>query len=724
MTLFIRRAVVVTCVFMSFVENVSATGDIESPWDYLVMSDWHGAEFYAHSPGSQSDLYKKQLVTLTGIHDKFGGDLVILPGDTNDGKWFRTEWINKFFPGLPPKEAVWKGGINCYSTIKSLFAESGYETFFLAIGDHELGDNYWGPKSDKTDSLPEYRQSFAKALYMHPESGEYLFKNDFIGNAPPTPYDTEFEYTSFARLHKNVLFVTVDSFYQITRERDFLDRKNGLGGEGTVTGDVAGSHLEWFEFVLSEAQKDDGIKHIIVQSHLPVLQPVRKVQSSSMFLDRAEDSEFWKIMVKYGVDAYFAGEVHTETASKDATSDLVQVVSRALSMESFLKVTVTDNSLAIVSMKERGKKIRTVKKFKPFGTLVIDKSAEKTKISSTGNLELLDISKPLIHFTFEEISPIYERRIDGLTGKKRIRPWNVIMKGVDLFEAMHNQGAFKQQYDAQIGGLKLADKGLLGKAGIFNGSETRMGILSYGPHIGGNVISYSIWFKTSAEGERIMLHFGPAWGTSPKKDLLFTLIMNNGTPNLYSREDSVLKPSTDTGLNDGLWHQVAVSMPHQSCQLSEVKMFIDGLLTQTASKNGSSELFFVNYGQVSVGGFGYSATSNSNFPKWKNFQGEIDEVKVWGRPIWRNDLRESPMKEFVATEGMKCITGSGDFNTQMFTRRNVRQCVKKCNRTVPCMGYQTKKKRNGKIKCTLFMNNKPSINERIYIKGASCARLA
>jgi hypothetical protein len=50
-----------------------------------------------------------------------------------------------------------------------------------------------------------------------------------------------------------------------------------------LTGDVAGSHLEWFEYVIQEAEKDLTIRLIIVQAHLPILNPVRKVASSAMF---------------------------------------------------------------------------------------------------------------------------------------------------------------------------------------------------------------------------------------------------------------------------------------------------------------------------------------------------------------------------------------------------------------------------------------------------------
>ena len=48
---------------------------------------------------------------------------------------------------------------------------------------------------------------------------------------------TEYENTFFAYIHKNTLFVTVDTF-QIVGEgtSDCIDRKNDKGGGGAITG--------------------------------------------------------------------------------------------------------------------------------------------------------------------------------------------------------------------------------------------------------------------------------------------------------------------------------------------------------------------------------------------------------------------------------------------------------------------------------------------------------
>jgi len=47
----------------------------------------------------------------------------------------------------------------------------------------------------------------------------------------------------------------------------------------------------------------------VVQAHLPILEPVRTINSSGMFFDKGENSQFFKAMQQFNVDVYFAGEV-------------------------------------------------------------------------------------------------------------------------------------------------------------------------------------------------------------------------------------------------------------------------------------------------------------------------------------------------------------------------------------------------------------------------------
>jgi hypothetical protein len=72
---------------------------------------------------------------------------------------------------------------------------------------------------------------------------------------------------------------------------------------------ITGEQVVWLDAVLSEARQLPQVKHIFVQSHVPVLHPVKKTRSSGQMLENEERSDFWKVLRKYSVDVYFTGEV-------------------------------------------------------------------------------------------------------------------------------------------------------------------------------------------------------------------------------------------------------------------------------------------------------------------------------------------------------------------------------------------------------------------------------
>jgi hypothetical protein len=189
---------------------------------------------------------------------------------------------------------------------------------------------------------------------------------------------------------------------------------NGLGGEGTITCDVDGAHLDWFENVLVEARKDETIRHIFVQAHVPILQPVRKVKTSGQFMDGAEKSKFWKIMNQYGVDIYFAGDVHSSTASisKDPKSTVVQIISRGNPFNHFLHIYTNYTVIDVTLYNEVGPKGKLNTNYTEYGRLTIDKSSPtNVNIESMGELELVDPESELIRFDFEEIVPLGTRQV-------------------------------------------------------------------------------------------------------------------------------------------------------------------------------------------------------------------------------------------------------------------------------------------------------------------------
>lgn len=347
----------------------------EEPWRFINLADWHGAEIYVQ-PNIFPGMAEENLAGLKMLKENYGGELVILPGDSNRRHWDTRFFIAQFKPGLTPEQSILQAGALCYSGMVNAFEEAGYSKLLMAVGDHEVGDNPWPPGEAVSRCQPQFREAFAKVFNIHPD-GQFIYDKP-IGKAPSRPLGTPYETTSYAYQHKNVLFVTLDVFHQVAPNK-------AIGRQGSVTGAVVGKHLEWLDHVLSEARKDASIKHIFVQSHLPVLQPVRRVNSSGMLMDDEMESDFWKTMRKHDVDIYFAGEVHSNTATKDPKSDLVQVVTRGRWVNNFATVDVTDDEIDITLYNQISRKASDGK-FEVYGKLVIDKSGEKKRSAMRASL--------------------------------------------------------------------------------------------------------------------------------------------------------------------------------------------------------------------------------------------------------------------------------------------------------------------------------------------------
>ena len=142
MQMFQLSSAFLTCAALTLLLTEHAGA--EEVWSFITLADWHGAEEYARKPGIETKNWENKLGTLKYIKEIYGRDtsldLMLLPGDSNNGKWDIPEFINKLDPSLTPQEAVLQAGRNCYSTMKSLFSQGGFDTLLMAVGDHELGE--------------------------------------------------------------------------------------------------------------------------------------------------------------------------------------------------------------------------------------------------------------------------------------------------------------------------------------------------------------------------------------------------------------------------------------------------------------------------------------------------------------------------------------------------------------------------------------------------------
>ena len=570
---------------------MQSTVRAEEPWRFINLADWHGAEKYVYSnrlagrPDSNVDSLKM-------LKENYGGELVMLPGDACRGHWDTDQFIKSFNPALTPAEAILQAGALCYAGMVNAFNEAGYSKLLMAVGDHEVGDNPWPPGTAVSKHQAEFREAFANVFNVNPDGGQFIYDKP-IGEAASRPLGTKYEATSYAYQHKNVLFVTVDVFHQ-----EDPDKKIGM--QGTVTGAVTGKHLAWLDHVLSEAGKDASIKHIFVQAHLPVLQPVRRINSSGMLMDGEMESDFWKTMRKHNVDIYFAGEVHSNTVTKDPKSDLVQVVTRGRWLNNFATVDVTDDEIDITLYNQIAPK-PSDGKYEVYGRLVVDKSAEKKTFRDEGEFAFLDREARMIHFDFEENFAFKDRQVLGFSLRQGGNPFKseIAIEGVICDRSFANLGSYGHNYDAQNGNIVLVD-GPRGKAGVFN-PNSQMAIYGAGPHAHGNMVSYALWMKTTSKEYMVLVNTGR--GFMGLRGLM-NLNLNDGEPELLIADKQRLI-AKDQKLNDGKWHHLAVSMPKKDCLLSEVQFYVDGQAVESEVVGQDKPVSVSLANRLSFGGLGH-----------------------------------------------------------------------------------------------------------------------
>ena len=113
-------------------------------WRFIVLSDWHSAEKYVFSQ-NVNDITQDEKV-ISYLSNNYGGEFVLIPGDTNSGGWTRDSFKERFLGAtgekyMSPQEIVLAAGSRCYGGMLRTFRVAGYAQVLLAHGDHEAGDN-------------------------------------------------------------------------------------------------------------------------------------------------------------------------------------------------------------------------------------------------------------------------------------------------------------------------------------------------------------------------------------------------------------------------------------------------------------------------------------------------------------------------------------------------------------------------------------------------------
>ena len=606
----------------TFALQIASTSLAEEPWRFINLPDWHDAEKYVQvwpdgwkkwSPSYEAfrdASIARDAAKLRAVYDAHGGELLVIPGDTNRGHWDTKAFRKQFrsvpkYKDLTKAEVVTTASHLCYGNLAEAFKQGGYPNQLVAVGDHEVGDNPWPPGSDLSQLIPLFRSGFADIFTRTSPGGASRF-NAPIGKAPARPIGTTYEDTSFAVQHKNVLFVTVDVFRQ-----DGPDIV--LGAEGTIIGDITGEHLKWFTAVLEAAQDISSIDHIVVQAHLPIFSPVRKYASSGMLMEHTDECSLLKVMRQYKVDLYLAGEVHHNTVTTDPQSNLVQFVGRGNGASNFGVVDVEENRLTVRNYHSDGRLL---------GTLAIDKSGEKTVITGDGVMKPIDPDGLQIHWSFDRAlsQEGFKTSVDGERA----------LNGKPCKTVHENTGELANEYAIYGANTTQVADGRVGEAVKFT-PDSFMTMTAMGPLMLNFERTVACWIRTEATGRQLILNTASRWRNHGQ---FFNLGLNDG------RLELALKPNKTSlveqpALNDGRWHHVAVVVPNDEARQSDVQFFVDGKRMTNVRSEGDNPK--INTPQSHWMALAANANNNKTKVlkdmKMTGYTGELDDFAIWTRAL-------------------------------------------------------------------------------------------
>jgi hypothetical protein len=197
---------------------------------------------------------------------KEGPAFMLNAGDIMDARWWKSQ------------DQVRKETNYWWSGFRKRFEDKDIK-IYIAPGDHEYGDDQG---LTKMNLVPVFAQQF-RSIFDMPKNGPEHMKG-----------------LAYSFSMENLAVISVNTF-------------EDAGIKLSMT--VSGKQLEWLEEQL-KMYRDQGKEFIIVQGHVPVFGPVESKNSSANMLEGGTDTEFWEIMVKYGVDVYLCGEHHRITVKE------------------------------------------------------------------------------------------------------------------------------------------------------------------------------------------------------------------------------------------------------------------------------------------------------------------------------------------------------------------------------------------------------------------------
>ena len=246
-----------------------------------------------------------------------------------------------------------------------------------------------------------------------------------------------------------------------------------------------------------------------------------------------------------------------------------------------------------------------------------------------------------------------------------------------------------------------------------------------GPLTAGEVVSCSLFIRTTHSGEMVLVSYSPAWGGVGSKDM-FLLTLKAGVPILYTNENTFLTPSSPHNLlDDGNWHHILVRMPSKSCLLSEMEMYLNGEKMVIEITGADDYTFFKSTGYLSLGGWGYSHEQYgvSTFPSVGNYIGAMDDVRMWiGRPIDNVDMAEAAQKNFDVYDDKRCRWNHAVHSRLRIGPQTKEDCIALCNGNASCWGYEIKPSKGTSVLYDCFhFTERPVPKHSRIVTEAQCA---
>jgi uncharacterized repeat protein (TIGR01451 family) len=573
--------------------NIDA-GHCEQPLVFISAPDIHNIEAFMRE-GHSTKLSQFD-VMLAGMAS-FNPSFVLLPGDLGSQHWWENKYKSICAQDGTVRDTIMGCASKTYPKLLSYMDNYGLPLVYVVVGDHEIGDNNWG-LGIRSDSVPYFKEAFAKYFTKNADGSSRF--NGSLGGVPLRPIGTPYEHTSYAFQIANVLFVVVDEFRQDSPKL-VLSRLSTV--KATVDYD---GQMQWLDRLLSAAKQQAGIQHIIVSGHLPVLSPVRGQKSSMLYFDSQRNSDFWKLLQKYKVDVYLAGEVHKTTVIKDPDSNVMQIAHKSGCNGDdggFLVGRVYADRIELDQQSLRVDIDGTISLAKE-GTLFIDKAAGQFRYwASESLLKPIDPSGLVVHYSFDE----------------------------DISHTVKNHGSFGACYDAaqhNVWPLTSGSLTKLGNAAWF--SNTQQSIVSTSgitPIAGQQPRTISVWIRTDYEGPGAYIHAsGQLWDTSSHN--AFRLLVENGILKLQINSKIYLQANQGmVKLNDNAWHHVAATFNRNwSAKADEVLFYIDGQEYESIYSEITAIFTETNSDKVNVGG------RREDHPL-EGWTGSLDDFAIWASAL-------------------------------------------------------------------------------------------